>query len=148
MQEIKNKFNEVISPKLAPVASTMSEFKAFAIKGNIIDLAIGVIIGTAFGKIVSSLVSDIIMPPLGFITGGIDFSKFKIVLQKGSEEIPEVAITYGQFLNNLLNFFIVAFVIFMVIKQINRFKKVAEKAPGKTPEEVLLLREIRDLLKK
>ncbi len=148
MQEIKNKFTEKIAPKFAPVASTMSEFKAFAIKGNIIDLAIGVIIGTAFGKIVSSLVSDIIMPPLGFLTGGIDFSKFQIVLKKATEEVPAVSITYGQFLNNLLNFFIVAFVIFMVIKQINRFKKAQEKAPAKTPEEVVLLREIRDLLKK
>jgi large conductance mechanosensitive channel len=145
------KVKEQITKKVKPIKGFLNEFKTFAVKGNVIDLAIGVIIGTAFGKIVSSLVSDIIMPPLGYITGGMDFSKFKIVLKKMTEETPEVAITYGQFLNNVLNFLIVAFCIFLIIKQINRFKSPEEspkdKAP-KTPEDILLLREIRDLLKK
>ncbi len=126
----------------------INEFKSFAIKGNMIDLAVGVIIGTAFGKVVSSLVSDIIMPPLGWITGGIDFSEkvwnLPTILGVGSP----VAVNYGLFLNSLINFIIVAFAIFLVIKQINRFKKVEEAKPTATPEDIQLLREIRDSLKK
>ncbi len=126
----------------------INEFKSFAIKGNMIDLAVGVIIGTAFGKVVSSLVSDIIMPPLGWITGGIDFSEkvwnLPTILGVGSP----VAVNYGLFLNSLINFIIVAFAIFLVIKQINRFKKVEEAKPTVTPEDIMLLREIRDSLKK
>lgn len=134
--------------KLSAVKNVVNEFRTFAVKGNVIDLAIGVIIGTAFGKIVSSLVTDIIMPPLGYITGGIDFSKFRIILKKATIETPTVQISYGQFLNNLLNFIIVSFTIFLIVKQINRFKRSEAKSPAKTPEEVLLLREIRDSLKK
>jgi len=126
----------------------INEFKSFAIKGNMIDLAVGVIIGTAFGKVVSSLVSDIIMPPLGWIMGGIDFSEKVINLPTVFGVGSPVSLNYGLFLNSLINFAIVAFAIFLVIKQINRFKKVEEAKPAVTPEDIMLLREIRDSLKK
>lgn len=126
----------------------VNEFKTFAIKGNMIDLAVGVIIGTAFGKVVSSLVSDIIMPPLGWLTGGIDFSKKVLSLPQVFGVGSPVTLNYGLFLNSLINFVIVAFAIFLVIKQINRFKKVEEAKPTSTPEDIVLLREIRDSLKK
>lgn len=129
------------------------EFKEFAVKGNVIDLSIGVIIGTAFGKIVSSLVADIIMPPIGVLTGGVDFSKLAFVLKEAEEGTKAVTLNYGLFLNNVVSFFIIAFTIFVVIKQINRFKKKEEvkkeeDKTQKTPEDILLLREIRDSLKK
>lgn len=117
-------------------------------KGNVIDLAVGVVIGTAFGKIVSSLVTDIIMPPIGAITGGIDFSDKVLTLKKATDVIPAVTLNYGMFLNNIISFIIVAFAIFMVIKQLNRFKKKEEAKPVATPEEIVLLREIRDSLKR
>ncbi len=126
----------------------LNEFKAFAMKGNVIDLAVGVVIGTAFGKIVSSLVTDIIMPPIGAITGGIDFSDKVLTLKKATESASAVTLNYGMFLNNVISFIIVAFAIFMVIKQLNRFKKKEEAKPVVTPEDILLLREIRDSLKK
>lgn len=126
----------------------LNEFKSFAMKGNVIDLAVGVVIGTAFGKIVSSLVTDIIMPPIGAITGGIDFSDKVLTLKKASEGASAVTLNYGMFLNNVISFIIVAFAIFMVIKQLNRFKKKEEALPAPTPEEIVLLREIRDSLKK
>lgn len=126
----------------------LNEFKAFAMKGNVIDLAVGVVIGTAFGKIVSSLVTDIIMPPIGAITGGIDFSDKVLTLKKATEATSAVTLNYGMFLNNIISFVIVAFAIFMVIKQLNRFKKKEEAKPASTPEDIVLLREIRDLLKK
>lgn len=125
----------------------IKEFKKFAVQGNVIDMAVGVVIGTAFGKIVSSLVTDIIMPPIGLLTGGIDFTHLAFTLKKATDETPAVAIHYGLFINTILDFVIIAFCIFMVIKQLNRFKKQEETPAQATPEEVLLLREIRDSLK-
>lgn len=125
----------------------LKEFKKFALKGNVIDLAIGIIIGSAFGKIVSSLVSDIIMPPVGVLLGGIDFSKFAITLKKATETAEAVTINYGVFINTLLDFIVVTFSIFLVVKQINKYKKKEEKKEKVSPEEIILLREIRDQLK-
>jgi len=124
------------------------EFKKFAIKGNVVDLAIAVIIGGAFGKIVTSLVKDIIMPPVGLITGGVDFSQLVIVLKKATETTEAITLNYGIFINAVIDFLIVSFSIFFVIKQINKFKKKEEEKPKETPEEIKLLREIRDELKK
>ncbi|HET7358923.1 MAG TPA: large-conductance mechanosensitive channel protein MscL [Rhodanobacteraceae bacterium] len=127
----------------------MSEFKAFAMKGNVIDMAVGIVIGTAFGKIVASLVNDVIMPPIGWATGGIDFSKLKWVLQAaGADGKGEVAIGYGTFINTVITFIIIAFAIFLVIKGINRMQRKKEEAPPAAPPvEVALLTEIRDLLR-
>jgi len=124
------------------------EFKKFAIKGNVVDLAIAVIIGGAFGKIVTSLVKDIIMPPVGLITGGVDFSQLVIVLKKATETTEAITLNYGIFINTVIDFLIVSFSIFFVIRQINKFKKKEEEKPKETPEEIKLLREIRDELKK
>ena len=126
----------------------LQEFKKFAMKGNVVDLAVGVVIGAAFGKIVSSFVSDIIMPPIGLLTGGMDFSNLVITLKKATAVTEAVTINYGIFLNSVIDFVIVAFAIFIVVKQMNRLRKVEEEKPEKTPEDVLLLREIRDSLKK
>lgn len=126
--------------------SIIQEFKDFAIKGNAIDLAVGVVIGAAFGKIVTSIVDDLIMPIVGWMTGGIDFSDKTLPIPA-----TDIVIRYGMFLNALLSFVIVAFAIFMVVKQLNRLKKPAPcepAAPAMPPEDVLLLREIRDSLKK
>ncbi len=132
----------------------IQEFKEFAMRGNVIDMAIGVVVGGAFGKIVTSLVNDIIMPGVGVLTGGINFSDYKFVIQKGVTEgteiiTPEVAITWGSFVQTIIDFLIIAFCIFLAIKAINKFKKPVEEAPaapaGPTQEE--LLTEIRDLLK-
>jgi large conductance mechanosensitive channel len=125
-----------------------NEFKKFAMQGNVMDMAIGVIIGGAFGKIVTSLVNDVIMPPIGVITGGIDFSGLAITLKEASGNAKAVTINYGAFINNILDFFIVAFTIFIVIKQINKFRKKGEKKPEAPAEGILLLRQIRDELKK
>ena len=132
--------------------SMLQEFKAFAMRGNVIDLAVGVVIGGAFGKIVTSLVDQIVMPPIGWITGGIDFSDLKWVLKPGDASDPkhkvaEVAIQYGAFINTLLQFLIIAFAIFMVIKAINRLSRKQEAVPTAPPADVALLTEIRDLLK-
>lgn len=126
----------------------IDEFKKFAIKGNVIDMAVGIIIGGAFGKIISSLVSDIIMPPIGVLLGGVDFSNLALTIKKASIGAPAVTINYGVFINSVIDFTIIAFSIFIVIKQINRFKKKEVEKPSKPSEEVLLLREIRDSLKK
>ncbi|MBR5736276.1 MAG: large-conductance mechanosensitive channel protein MscL [Bacteroidales bacterium] len=130
----------------------LQEFKTFAMKGNVVDMAVGVIIGAAFGKIVTSLVSDIFMPLIGLLVGGVDFTQWKIVLSQATADKAEVAITYGNFIQVLFDFIILAWVIFLVIKGINKLnaKKEAEKAaePAPTPEEIVLLREIRDSLKK
>lgn len=132
----------------------LSDFKEFAMRGNVIDMAVGVIIGGAFGKIVSSLVNDIIMPAVGILTGGIDFKESKLLLkaaEMNGEEIvkPEVWLTWGMFVQNIVDFLIIAFCIFMAIRVMNRFKKKEEEKPaapaGPTQEE--LLTEIRDLLK-
>lgn len=101
----------------------LQEFKKFAMRGNVVDLAVGVVIGAAFGKIVTSLVNDIIMPPIGMITGGIDFADLKIVLADATATSPAVTVNYGIFLNNIIDFVIVAFSIFLVIKQMNKLKK-------------------------
>lgn len=123
------------------------EFKEFAVKGNMIDMAVGIIIGGAFGKIITSLVNDVIMPPFGMILGGIDFSKFAITLKKATEATPAVTLNYGLFINNVVDFLIIALTIFIVIKQINKFKKKEEIKATTPSEEILLLREIRDQLK-
>ena len=131
----------------------MSEFKEFAMRGNVIDLAVGVVIGAAFGKIVTALVDKVIMPPIGLLIGGVDFSRLSIVLKEATvdaagNEVPAVVLAYGEFFNALIQFIIIAFAIFLVVKAINRMRKPAEEAPAATPEDVLLLREIRDSLKK
>ena len=134
--------------------SMISEFKDFAMKGNVVDLAVGVIIGAAFGKIVSSLVDGVIMPVVGKIIGGVNFSDLAFVLQDaaigpdGKETAAAVAIKYGAFLQTVIDFAIIAFVLFMVIKLMNRLKKAEAAAPAEPAEDVLLLREIRDSLKK
>ena len=129
----------------------IKEFKEFAIRGNVIDLAVGVIIGASFGRIVTSLVDDIIMPPLGYILGGVDFADKKIVLKPAdvANKVSEVSIKYGNFINVLIQFIIVAFCVFLIIKFLNSLKRKEETVevtvvPGK--EEVLLA-EIRDILK-
>jgi large conductance mechanosensitive channel len=138
--------------------SFMSEFKEFAMKGNVVDLAVGVIIGAAFGKIVDSIVKDLIMPVVGKIFGGLDFTNYFIKLADGPAGIPQTyeALTkagvpvfaYGNFITVAINFMILAFIIFMMIKQINRMKTNTVNAPPPPPEDTVLLREIRDALKK
>ncbi len=130
----------------------MKEFKEFAMRGSVVDLAVGVVIGGAFGKIVTSLVNDVIMPPIGFLTGGIDFSEMKYVIQSGDEAngIAETAIAYGNFINVVIEFLIIAFCIFLVIKGLNSLKRKEEEPPAAAPEpskEEVLLTEIRDLLR-
>jgi large conductance mechanosensitive channel len=129
----------------------VDEFKTFAMKGNVVDMAVGIIIGTAFGKIVSSMVSDIIMPPLGLLIGGVNFTDLKVILKAAVEPNPAVTWNYGNFLQVCFDFLIVAFAVFMVIKAINRSKKKEEAAPAAPPapsKQEMLLTEIRDLLKK
>lgn len=132
--------------------SMFKEFKEFAMRGNVIDLAVGVVIGAAFGKIVTSLVDQIIMPPIGLLTGGIDFSQMKWVLKPAdntdpAHKIAEVAIGYGNFINTLIQFIIIAFAIFLVVKAINKLTRREEAAPAPPAADVVLLTEIRDLLK-
>ncbi|HBO38336.1 MAG TPA: large conductance mechanosensitive channel protein MscL [Pasteurellaceae bacterium] len=129
--------------------SFIKEFREFAMRGNVVDMAVGVIIGGAFGKIVSSLVADIFMPVLGILTGGVDFKDLKITLAEAVGQTPAVTLNYGSFIQNVFDFIIIAFSIFMMIKAINKLKKPAEEAaaPGPSAEEKLLT-EIRDLLKK
>lgn len=130
--------------------SMIKEFREFAMRGNVVDLAVGVIIGAAFGKIVSSLVADIIMPPLGLLIGGIDFKQFALTLRPAVGETPAVVMHYGVFIQNVFDFLIVAFAIFMAIKlinKLNRKKKEEPKAPPAPPKEEVLLTEIRDILK-
>lgn len=129
--------------------SMLKEFREFAFKGNVIDLAVGVVIGSAFGKIVDSLVKDVLMPPIGILTGGVDFSNKVVVLKSATETSEAVTLNYGLFINALVSFLIVAFAIFMVIRALNRFKKQKEATPVQvTPsKEVELLTEIRDVLK-
>ncbi|KNC89566.1 large-conductance mechanosensitive channel protein MscL [Trabulsiella odontotermitis] len=129
--------------------SLLKEFREFAMRGNVVDLAVGVIIGAAFGKIVSSLVADIIMPPLGLLIGGIDFKQFAWTLRPAAGDIPAVVMNYGVFIQNIFDFIIVAFAIFMAIKLINKLRRneaEPKEAPAPSKEEVLLS-EIRDLLK-
>lgn len=129
--------------------SLFKEFRDFAMRGNVVDLAVGVIIGAAFGKIVSSLVANIIMPPLGLLIGGVDFKQFKWVLKPAEGDIPAVVMEYGNFIQTIFDFVIVAFAIFMAIKLMNKMyqKKEVEKPVAKPSNEEVLLTEIRDLLK-
>ena len=127
------------------------EFKEFAMRGNVVDLAVGVIIGAAFGKIVTSLVTDIIMPPLGYLIGRIDFKDLKYVIKPAIGKTPETALNYGLFINNVIDFLIVAFCIFLIVKGINSLKKQEETVLAQAPvpeKQEVLLTEIRDLLAK
>lgn len=132
----------------------LKEFKTFAMRGNVIDLAVGIIIGGAFGKIVSSVVNDIIMPPIGLAIGGVDFKELKIVLKEAAGDKLAVTLNYGNFLQVTFDFMIVAFAVFLLIKGINSLKKKEEiavsapVAPPPPPQDIVLLSEIRDLLKK
>lgn len=131
--------------------SIIQEFKTFAVKGNVVDMAVGIIIGAAFGKIVSSVVADVIMPPIGLILGGVDFSDLVIVLKEAVGEAPAVTIAYGKFIQTIIDFTIIAFAVFLLVKGINNLKKKEEAAPAAPPApsaEEKLLTEIRDLLKK
>lgn len=128
----------------------MSEFKSFAMRGNVVDMAVGIVIGGAFGKIVSSFVSDVLMPPIGMMMGGVNFSDLSIVLQEAAGDVAAVTINYGSFIQTVLDFVIIAFAIFMVVKAMNNMKKKEEEAPAAPPKpsaEVELLTEIRDSLK-
>ena len=130
--------------------SMMSEFKNFAMRGNVVDMAVGIVIGGAFGKIVSSFVNDVLMPPIGMMMGGVDFSDLAVVLKEASGEAAAVTINYGSFIQTVLDFVIIAFAIFMVVKAMNNMKKKEEEAPAEPPKpsaEVELLTEIRDSLK-
>jgi large conductance mechanosensitive channel len=129
----------------------LDEFKKFAIKGNMFDMAVGIIIGAAFGKIVASLVNDIIMPPIGLLLGGVNFADLKVVMKAATETVPAVTWNYGSFVQTAIDFLIIAFVVFMLIKAINSMKKKEEEAPAAPPtptKDQVLLTEIRDLLKK
>ncbi|ASM35675.1 large-conductance mechanosensitive channel [Campylobacter sputorum subsp. bubulus] len=131
--------------------SFIKEFKEFAMKGNVVDMAVGVVIGAAFGKIVSSLVSDVIMPVMGILTGGVNFSHMNIVLKEAVGTAPAVTLNYGSFIQTIIDFLIIAFAIFIAIKAMNKIRKQDEKKENTQPapkEDIVLLTEIRDLLKK
>jgi len=129
--------------------SIMSEFRQFAVKGNMIDLAIGIIIGIAFGKIVSSFVQDVIMPPIGLLLGNVDFTDLAVILKPAVGDTPAVTLNYGVFITTIIDFLIIAFVVFMLIKAINMMKRKEEEkpAPPAPSKEEILLTEIRDILK-
>ncbi len=138
---------------------TLKEFKEFALRGNVVDMAVGIVIGAAFGSIVNSLVNDVIMPPIGLLLGNVDFSNLFMVLKAGSEPGPyltleqakaagAVTLNWGKFINSIVSFLVVAYALFVVVKNINRLKKQEEKkAPPAPPEDIKLLAEIRDILK-
>ncbi len=129
----------------------MKEFKDFAMKGNVIDMAVGIVIGGAFGKIIGSLVTDVIMPPIGILLGGVDFANLSFVFKEATAAAEAVTMNYGVFINTVVEFVIIAFAIFMVIKAMNNAKKKEEIPPATPPkpsEEVILLKDIRDALKK
>lgn len=126
------------------------EFKSFAVRGNVIDLAVGVVVGGAFGKIVTSLVNDIVTPPLGILIGGVDFASLKITLRHAAGDNPAVTVNYGSFIQTLINFLIIAFAIFIVVRLLNRLKRKEAEAPSLPPapsREEVLLTEIRDALR-
>lgn len=143
----------IINPSRGLNMSMLKEFKAFAMRGNVVDMAVGIIIGGAFGKIVSSFVADVIMPPIGLLIGGVDFSDLMVVIKEAEAGASEVAIRYGAFLQTVIDFVIIAFAIFMVIKAMNTMKQKEEEkaaappAPPAPSNEEKLLAEIRDLLK-
>jgi large conductance mechanosensitive channel len=129
----------------------IKEFKEFAAKGNMVDLAVAVIIGGAFGKVITSLVNDVLMPPIGLLLGGVDFSNLKVILKAAEGTVPAVTLNYGVWINTIIDFLIVALVIFMIIKALNSLKKKEAEAPAAPPapgKEEILLTEIRDLLAK
>lgn len=129
----------------------IKEFKTFAMKGNVVDMAVGIIIGAAFGKIVSSVVNDIIMPPIGMLIGGVDFKDLRVVIKEAAEGMPAVTLNYGNFLQVVFDFLIVAFAVFMLIKALNMAKRKKDEASAPPPapsKQEVLLTEIRDLLKK
>lgn len=131
--------------------SMMKEFKDFAMRGNVVDMAVGIVIGGAFGKIISSFVADVLMPPIGLAMGGVDFKELAYVLQEASGDVAAVTMNYGAFIQTLINFIIIAFSIFMVVRAMNNMKKKEEAAPAAPPapsKEEVLLTEIRDALKK
>ena len=128
----------------------LQEFKEFAMRGNVVDLAVGVVIGAAFGKIISSVVADVIMPPIGLLMGGVDFTDLKVVLKDAVGETPAVTLNYGSFLQTCVDFIIIAFAIFLLVKLMNSLKRQEEAAPAAPPAPPpteILLTEIRDLLK-
>lgn len=133
--------------------SMLKEFKDFAVRGNVVDMAVGIIIGAAFGKIVSSFVGDVIMPPIGALLGGVDFSGLAFTVKAAAENAPAVVISYGKFIQTLIDFTIIAFAIFMAVKAVNALRKAEAEAPKAPPappapsREEVLLAEIRDLLK-
>jgi large conductance mechanosensitive channel len=137
----------------------LKEFREFAVRGNVVDMAVGIIIGAAFGKIVDSLVKDVIMPPIGLLLGQVDFSNLFLVLKQGAQAGPYISVdvaqkagavtfNYGVFINTVISFVIVAFAVFLLIRAINKLKSQEEKKAAPTPEDVVLLREIRDALRK
>jgi large conductance mechanosensitive channel len=130
--------------------SMMSEFREFAMRGNVVDMAVGIVIGAAFGKIVSSFVNDVLMPPIGLLLGGADFTQLSVVLKEAIGDVPAVTLNYGSFVQTVVDFVIIAFAIFMVIKGMNRLKRKKIEAPPEPPKqssEEILLTEIRDILK-
>ena len=129
----------------------MKEFKAFAVKGNVIDMAVGIIIGGAFGKIIASFVNDVLMPPIGLLLGGVDFTSLALTLKAATADAEAVTLKYGSFIQNVVDFLIIAFAIFMMVRWVNSLKKKEEAAPSAPPKpsnEEVLLTEIRDLLRK
>ena len=130
--------------------SMMSEFKSFAVKGNVMDMAVGIIMGGAFGKIVASFVNDVLMPPIGMLLGGVDFTSLALTLKKATPDAEAVMLKYGAFVQTVVDFLIIAFAIFMMVRWMNRLKKKEEAAPAAPPKpssEEVLLTEIRDLLR-
>ena len=130
--------------------SMVSEFKDFAMRGNVVDMAVGIVIGGAFGKIVSSFVADVLMPPIGLALGGVDFTGLAVTLQEAAGEVEAVTLNYGTFIQTVIDFLIIAFAIFLVVKAMNSMKKKEEEAPAAPPEpskEEVLLTEIRDALR-
>lgn len=127
--------------------SMLAEFKKFAVKGNVVDMAVGIVIGAAFGKIVSSFVADVVTPPIGFLIGGVDFTGLVLSLQPPIEGAKAVTINYGKFIQSCFDFTIIAFALFLMVKAVNRLKREEEVAPAEPTAEQKLLAEIRDLLK-
>lgn len=127
--------------------SLLKEFKSFAMRGNVVDMAVGIVIGAAFGKIVSSFVTDVLMPPIGMLLGGVDFSSLVITLKDASGDVPAVAVKYGVFVNTVIDFVIIAFAIFLVVLGMNKLQKKKAEAPPEPGNQEKLLAEIRDLLK-
>ena len=125
----------------------IDEFKEFAVRGNVVDMAVGIIIGAAFGKITNTLVSDVIMPPIGLVVGGVDFSSLALTLREATDKTQAVQIKYGAFINTVIDFLIVAFAVFLLVKAVNTLRKQKPAEPAAPPAEIVLLTETRDALK-